>query len=94
MRPTILILSCALGLLGGAANAAPPQFSYAYLGRKKAYPAVLWRSLADFDETIARLTRAQQTPARMERIAGHWKGIAAVPRYFLDRRPRAPRRKP
>ena len=64
-----------------------PAFGYDFGPRKQRYPAQLWTSLAYVDETIEKMTNAGRTPEILEKFAGRWRGIAAVPAYFARRKP-------
>lgn len=63
-----------------------PEFGYYYERRRMRYPAQLWDALAYFDPTIARLAAPQWTREVIERNAGRWAGITAVPEYLLRQR--------
>lgn len=66
-------------------NEGTPSFDYKYerrSGYTKPYPSALWSSLAYFDPTIAKLAAPSRTLEAVEKVAGKWAGIAAVPEYF------------
>ncbi len=67
-------------------DTAAPAFDYVYAHRGKTYPGQLWHALAEFDDTILKLSAPHRDRETIERIAGRWRGISAVPGYLLSQR--------
>jgi len=66
-----------------------PKFQYLYKRRRgynKPYPSKLWSSLAYFDPTIAKMSARYGSREYIASVAGKWRGIGAVPKYFLNRK--------
>lgn len=64
---------------------AAPKFDYQYErrpGYTKPYPSTLWSCFAGDDATIAKLSAPGQSLENLEKFAGKWAGLMAVPEYF------------